>query len=68
MRSARRTGANELRRITPHTISEMDHLRDELDRIREPGFATVDAYSSITSSLRTRTPRPSTASSNENMG
>ena len=34
-----RLAANELRKITSHTISEMDHLRDELDRIREQGFA-----------------------------
>ena len=31
--------ASELRKVTPHTISDMDHLRDELDRIREQGFA-----------------------------
>lgn len=29
----------ELRKITPHTISEMDHLKDELNRIRQQGFA-----------------------------
>lgn len=31
--------ANELRKITPHTIAEMQDLRYELNHIREQGFA-----------------------------